>query len=450
MEDSLSGDRSRRVVVRQTVLAFAIVCLGAVRSTGQEDPVALPAGNLVVLGMGDGSIFVIDTARGETRAELSTDVVPHEVCVSPDGDQAFVMLYGNQTPGHEVLPLDLGGENVELGDPIDLGGLARPHGCMSDTGGVWFTSEVARAVAHVDAETGRIDRVIGHGARGGHMLTLDRPRDRVYVTAIYDREVSCLDLQGQGPVRRCVLEDQAPEGIGLSADGRSILAAHRGVGVLSIVDTDQMTLRSRLEIGGDPFRILCPRDRPAVVGDPGGSRLVLVDVGEARVVGEIALPGAPAGIALSPDQRFLAASLFTMAKVVIVDLESREVVREFEVGANPDGIFWGAPAGTSPPDPKPRGRLGIALAPVGEAERERLLFEGEGALLARVEAGSPAEAQGLEVGMIVVACDEVPVRDPYVFIELMKGRLAGDRLTLDVVDLEGELRTIEIELGGGA
>ena len=80
-----------------------------------------------------------------------------------------------------------------------------------------------------------------------------------------------------------------------------------------------------------------------------------------------------------------------------------------------------------------RGWLGVHIQPVSEDIAASLGLEGtEGALIARVQPGSPAEAAGLEQGDVVTAVDQAPVDDVRALSRMIAAIDAGSSATLTV------------------
>ena len=94
-----------------------------------------------------------------------------------------------------------------------------------------------------------------------------------------------------------------------------------------------------------------------------------------------------------------------------------------------------------------RGWLGVRIQPIDEVTAEHLGIDGtEGALVAEVDAGSPADDAGLEYGDVIVEFDGKPV-DEMETLPRLVAALPGGAKTEVVVLRDGKRRKLEVELG---
>ena len=96
-----------------------------------------------------------------------------------------------------------------------------------------------------------------------------------------------------------------------------------------------------------------------------------------------------------------------------------------------------------------RGRIGVMIQDLTPDLAEALdLGTRSGALVSRVESGSPAETAGIQAGDVIVAADGTKVessRDLRNFIGLVR---VGERIGIDVLRAQRELR-LNVQVGGG-
>jgi serine protease Do len=92
-----------------------------------------------------------------------------------------------------------------------------------------------------------------------------------------------------------------------------------------------------------------------------------------------------------------------------------------------------------------RGRIGVSVADLSFDQRSRH-GRHEGALIADVSRGSPAEAAGLQKGDIVVAADGSPIRSAAQLRNKVGLTRVGDRVQL-TVERNGTLHTVVVEVG---
>jgi serine protease Do len=94
-----------------------------------------------------------------------------------------------------------------------------------------------------------------------------------------------------------------------------------------------------------------------------------------------------------------------------------------------------------------RGWLGVEFQPVNEAVAASLgLDDAQGALVAGVVEGGPAEQAGVQVGDVILSLDGEKLDDPKDLPRLVAATRAGERVELDVLR-NGRTRTVKVEIG---
>ncbi len=94
-----------------------------------------------------------------------------------------------------------------------------------------------------------------------------------------------------------------------------------------------------------------------------------------------------------------------------------------------------------------RGQLGVYLQTINREMAQAMGLENaEGALVADVMPGSPAEAAGIRRGDVVLSIDGKKVKDSLALSTAVRQRMAGDKVTLEV-NRNGRNRTFTVTLG---
>mgnify|MGYP001757793074 FL=1 len=70
----------------------------------------------------------------------------------------------------------------------------------------------------------------------------------------------------------------------------------------------------------------------------------------------------------------------------------------------------------------------------------------EGAVIADVQPGSPAEQAGLKQGETIIRLNDRPIESADALIAATRSRDFGETVTLEVRGTDGELRTVEVTL----
>ena len=96
-----------------------------------------------------------------------------------------------------------------------------------------------------------------------------------------------------------------------------------------------------------------------------------------------------------------------------------------------------------------RGRIGVYVQPLTPELREHFgAPEDRGVLVARVEAGRPAERAGLRVGDLLLEANDEPIANPGDLLRIVASVAEGATLELRVLR-GGEERTVKVEPEGG-
>jgi YVTN family beta-propeller protein len=223
----IAGQRAFVTAYEADQVLFVDLAAGRV-----ERRVALPPGTgphgarltpdgarLVVAGMDDGSIQVVDTATGEVDAHDLPGMAV-QTAILPDGSAAFATLYDTR----QVARLDLAtGELRIFVLPADSAGPVQiyPH---PDGGSVWVADQgvlQGRPTGHtlfrLDARTGELlDRVeVGQGPHG---VVVPPDGRSVWTTLLVDGAVQRVDVAAHR-VSATVPVGEAPNGISCSHEG---------------------------------------------------------------------------------------------------------------------------------------------------------------------------------------------------------------------------------------
>ena len=328
-----------RITRRATAMVTAGLALTLATSAAAQAPDL--TGTLVVVNKGASSVSIIDVASGTELAVLPTGAGPHEVAISSDGRTAVVTDYGARQPGNSLTVVDI--QDIEVTRTIDLGAHERPHGIAFLPGDekVVVTSEATGSVIVVDVENGRIDDSLPTAQAGSHMLALPGPAASVWTSNVRDGTVSEIDMS-TGTTARIIDVPAQPEAIGVTPDGVEVWVGSNQNGTVSVVDSEDGSVSQALDGFGWPYRVqFTPDGETALIPDLRGEELRVVDRESRSVRHVIPLSGgAPQGVAVTPDGRIAFQSLSDQARVILIDLESGEILSQVSTGQGPDGVAY--------------------------------------------------------------------------------------------------------------
>ena len=331
--------RSTGVTRGGATLVSAVLLLNLATSARAQTPDL--EGTLVVVNKGASTVSIVDIASARELAVLPTGTGPHEVALSSDGRIAVITDYGTNQPGNSLTVVDV--ERLDVIRTINLGAYERPHGIAFLPGDekVVVTSEATRSVIVVDVEDGTVEDALPTAQAGSHMLALPAPAGSIWTSNVRDGTVSEIDVS-TGQTTRIIDVPAQPEAIGITPDGVEVWVGSNEHGTVSVVDAADGSVSQVLDGFGWPYRVLItPDGSTALIPDLRGEELRIVDRDSRTVQHRIPLSGgAPQGVAVTPDGRIAFQSLSDQARVIIIDVETGEVISYLPAGQGPDGVAY--------------------------------------------------------------------------------------------------------------
>lgn len=312
--------------------------------TGSQDQATTPTpggpgvtGTLLIGNKGENTLSFVDLATGRELGRGATGRMPHEIAVSPDGRQAAVVAYGARS----IDVFDVASRRKLR--TIDLSPNDGPHGiAWLPDGRIVATTERSQSLTIVDTRNGDAVRQIASGQRGTHMVAFSPDFSRAYTANIPDGTVTVFDLAAGTKLRDIQVGGQ-PEGIAVSADGRTLwVGDNRGARVVAF-DTGNFAQVAELRTGDVPIRVLAsPDGRWIVTSNAGSGTLTVIDAATRQVARTISVSGtgeaAQVTILFSADGRRLYAAETARNQVAEVDMATGRVLRRLPAGANGDGL----------------------------------------------------------------------------------------------------------------
>jgi DNA-binding beta-propeller fold protein YncE len=317
-------------------------------------PSSALAGTVIVANMGDNTATLLDVASKRVVATLPTGNGAHEVAVSHDGRWAVVSNYGVRgAPGNTLTVIDVPAATVAR--TIDLGDFKRPHGSAFLPGDSVFvvTSEVSKAVVLVDFRQGTVVGSIPTNHPASHMLAMTADARRIYTSNVADGTVSELDVPGRKFVREFTVAP-AVEGIAVTPGGDQVWVGSNQAKTVTVVDPGAGSNVATIAGFGMPYRLaVTPDSRTVVITDPPNAVVRIIDRATRKdraivkipaegVAATAEFPGSPSpdGVILSRDGRTAFVALQGSSRVAMIDIATATVVGYMPTGAGPDGIAY--------------------------------------------------------------------------------------------------------------
>jgi DNA-binding beta-propeller fold protein YncE len=305
-------------------------------------------GTLIVLNKADANGSIIDLRTGEVVKTFATKEGPHEVAVSPDGKYFVVCNYGETAPGNSLTVFSLD-EMREL-RVIDLGEYIRPHGIeFFESHRVVVTSETARKVVVIDAQTGRIENAIDTQGGLSHMLALSPEKKFIYTTNMSSNDMSIIHINTMET--RTVKLGRQPEGIDVSPDNKEVWIGNRQDGTISVFNIEKQEVTHTLESPGFPIRVkFTPNGKRVLVSNANAGTVTVFDATTKKLEHtiDIKVPGfvaqgsqttpQPIGILIHPNGKFAYVACSSSHVVVVLDLDNWQIAGYLKAGRVPDGL----------------------------------------------------------------------------------------------------------------
>ena len=304
-------------------------------------------GKLIASNTGDDTISIVDLATLRPEATLVLDHEPEHMELSPNG---LMLAVGNIGAGTvSLISLE---EDREV---ARVDGLFEPHNLtFSPDGSLLYVANLgADHVGVVDVAAARVVNEIpvaeptALASRGG---TSDEYQGIINVTRTPDGRLgfaahgegnvmAVIDLRSQQKIKTLELGELPWRAYG-TADGRFMLVPNNGDGTVSVISTGSLEVVATLPGAEDMTGVNTGWfETVAFVISRGENKLVVLDLAEMAVAGEIALPGTPETGVTTPDGKTLYVALSDTDQVAVIDVRRRELVKTIDdVGDEP----WGA------------------------------------------------------------------------------------------------------------
>ena len=327
-------------------LALTYMCVTATRAAVGADK-ETNHGLLLVANKGDRTLSIIDAASGLQLAAVPVGgITGHEVAASPDGQAAWVPIYGDSgvgqpgTDGRTLSIIDLKAR-TKMGQ-IDLGSPSRPHHAVfgSKDGRLYVTSELTHSIQVIDPAKRKVISSIPTGAPESHMLALSGNGERGYTSNVGAGSVSVIDLRA-GRLVAVIPVAKTVQRIAVSGDDRWVFTADQSSPRIAVIDTQTNVVRRWIALPGLGFGMAATRDgRRLLVTHPDSNTVSVIDLHSMEVTRTIRVPASPQEILIRPDNRVAYVSCDESKQVAAIDLSTQSVKELIGAGNGADGLAW--------------------------------------------------------------------------------------------------------------
>lgn len=321
---------SGRLWLASLVVAVALPVSAA---TGGSNPI-------FVLNSLDASVSVIDPVSFTETKRIPVGKEPHHLYLTPDEKSLLVA----NALGDSLTFIDPRTAQVQR----QLAKISDPYQLRFSPDMKWFVT-LANRLNHVDiyhwepqddAAPLKLVKRIPTGKTPSHEF-IDSTSRTVYATMQDSSELIAIDLATQS-IKWRIPTGSLPADVYLTADDHFLFVGLTGDRFVEVYDVTQTPARLVKRIptgeGAHAFRALGDK-RHIFVSNRVANTISLIDTQTQSVVSELPGPGGPDDMEVLADGKTLLSSSRWIRKATWIDIASRKVIRQVDVGRSPHGIY---------------------------------------------------------------------------------------------------------------
>jgi len=303
--------------------------------------------HLLVDQKGDHSLAIVDPVAGKVVADVAEGgVTGHEVAGSPDGNLAFVPIYGNSgvgkpgTNGTKIDVIDVAAHKVVGEINFDYG--ARPHCAIfgPKDGLLYVTTEMDHSVTVIDPKALKVMDAIPTGQPESHMFVIAHDGLRGYTANVGPGTVSVLDLKARKTLKIIPVSGNTQR-IAISNDDRWVFTADQTAPRMAVIDTGTDTVTKWVKLDGTGYGSAPTKDgRWLLMAIPDKNVVDVIDLQTMTLARAVAVGKSPQEVLVRPDGMAAYVSCTGSNQVAEIDLTTWKVTRTIATGKGTDGLGW--------------------------------------------------------------------------------------------------------------
>ena len=311
------------------LFAAALCCLSGAAALAQSAPV-------FVLNSLDANVSVINPLTWTETKRIATGKEPHHIYLTPDEKSVIVANALSDT----LTFIDPKTAEVQRVIP----GILDPYQLRFSPDMKWFVT-AANRLNHIDIyrwDGSNITLVkrVATGKTPSH-LWIDSKSTTVYSTMQDSNELIALDLATQ-TIKWRTPTGSIPADVYGSADDKLMLVGLTGGDTVEVFDVSgklpQRTRVIKTGAGAHAFRAMGD-GRHVLVSNRVANSISKIDLQTLTVVDNFPAPGGPDCMDVSRDGKFIYVTSRWARKLTVIDVASRKVVRQVNVGKSPHGVW---------------------------------------------------------------------------------------------------------------
>jgi YVTN family beta-propeller protein len=320
------------ILIRRLFFGLAALWM-AWAAYAQAGPAAHP---VFVLNSLDANISVIDPVTWTETQRIPTGKQPHHLYLTPDEKSVIVA--------------NAGGDSLTFIDPKTaqvqrtIKGILDPYHLRFSPDMKWFVT-AANRLNHIDiyrwdGSNLTLAKRIATAKTPSH-LWIDSKSTTVYSTMQDSNELVAIDLASQ-TLRWRVATGEMPADVFGTPDDRFILTGLTGSNSVQVFDVTgrepKLHKTIKTGLGAHAFRAVGDK-RHVFVSNRVANTISKIDLQTMEVVASFAAPGGPDCMDVSSDGKLLMVTSRWAKKLTVIDIETRKVVRQVNVGRSPHGVW---------------------------------------------------------------------------------------------------------------
>jgi YVTN family beta-propeller protein len=304
-------------------------------------------GLLLVANKGNQTLGIVDPEAGREVAEIPEGgITGHEVAASPEGQTAYVPIYGNSgvgrpgTDGRTMAVIDLTSRHVVK--TLDFDKPLRPHCAVfgPKNGLLYVTTELANSITVIDPKSLRIVSSIPTGQRESHMLAITQDGQRAYTANVGPGTVSAIDLVAKKTLAIIPISPQTQR-IALSVDDRWAFTADQTAPRLAVIDISTNKLKTWVKLPTVAYGTAAtPDGRWLLITLPEANRVGVLDIETMKMARTVEVGKLPQEILVRPDGEVAYVSCMAKGQIAAINLKTWNVDKLIDAGPQADGLAW--------------------------------------------------------------------------------------------------------------
>lgn len=298
---------------------------------------ATPSEALLVGEKDAGRLVIIDPESLEIVARIPVGGNLHELAT----DGRYVYL-GSNLPGITVVDA-VAQKRVES---IDISPFGRPHAITFAGKHLYIGHEGSRLISRYDPIAKKFDEVIGLPG-GSHLLIVTPDEKRIFTASSNGQLISIIDkvTSSNGSTTLSFTSfpgDTRMEGMTLSPDGNEFWALHMNQKKISVINVPEKRLIETIEFEGSlNNRIRFSRGGKYVfLNELNGNELRVYDASTRKEIKRIDVGAGGEGVFMDPVRPRAYYAVSAGNKLVVIDTNTLNVIKEIHGLMNPDGMDW--------------------------------------------------------------------------------------------------------------